>query len=68
MMACEYCEGEEPYPLIHKRDDWSEVYVVNGHIAMEKYTPQWRGCEVKEQMLKPINYCPMCGRDLRGDD
>lgn len=55
-MACEYCEG---YPLWN--GDYTEGIItdLNTLLVFEK--------ESSHSDEANINYCPMCGRDLRGD-
>lgn len=58
-MACEYCENEKPLFL----DDVDRIVITGtNELFVALYAYEWATacCE--------INFCPMCGRDLRGDD
>jgi predicted aconitase with swiveling domain len=54
-VMCEYCEQKDKYG--YSKEIMSEVCIVNG----EKLSVVIYGCE----LCGDINYCPMCGRNLR---
>lgn len=62
MMACEYCDSTEE--LFNKQN---LVMFLDGNRSMQAdvlYDPDnylW------ESFVVSINFCPMCGHDLRGD-
>jgi hypothetical protein len=61
-MTCEYCDDEKTIAdgdhcsAYIKRDCFNGGYVL---VAYER--------EFYSEATGRINYCPMCGRDLRGD-
>lgn len=57
---CEYC-GEEPEPIINTDDLTVHVDALLGKLYANHYNGQMRECERVD-----IDYCTMCGRDLRG--
>ncbi len=57
---CEYC-GEEPEPIINTDDLTVHVDALLGKLYANHYNGQMWECERVD-----IDYCPMCGRDLRG--
>lgn len=62
---CEYCEGVE-----------GKVMAVSDYFGavVEPYHMQLRVeyrcalCDVWDKDYVPVNFCPMCGSDLRGGD
>lgn len=66
---CEYCEGEYPVSIIVARleNEDTDVYVdftagLGPTLAMETVL----GLRSTFHSAR-INFCPMCGRDLRGE-
>lgn len=60
-MACEYCKWPNTKPII---DGDARVTVFGDESQM---WVEWYGFDDSRQDHETINYCPMCGRDLRGD-
>lgn len=60
-MTCEYCDNSQDKRIVNNDsvsvfvDDW------RGQLVIKYYDQLWQ--IASEQ----INFCPMCGRDLRGD-
>lgn len=69
---CEYCEQQDNklFPLLYGGfgSNLPTVFVFDGSIVMERFTPGFLRQGYYRQISKNINYCPMCGRDLRGDN
>lgn len=61
-MACEYCNPVKPKPII----DGGARVTVSGGVDAQMWV-EWYGYEDSREDHETINYCPMCGRDLRGD-
>lgn len=59
---CKYC-GEEPEPIINTDDLTVHVDALLGKLYANHYNGQMWECERVD-----IDYCPMCGRDLRGGE
>lgn len=59
---CKHCEGE-PDPIIKSVDLTVYVDAFLGKLYVNHYGGQMWECETEY-----INYCPMCGRDLRGGE
>lgn len=57
-MYCEYCENGKPL----FNDDGDGIVITQNELFVALYAYEWATacCE--------ISFCPMCGRDLRGDD
>lgn len=67
---CEYCEGKETRPIIFLRDrhasGWSQdVYIDNTPVCSSLVVDS-SVLELSTTGIVRINFCPMCGRDLRG--
>lgn len=60
---CKYCCGEEPEPIIKSDDLTVHVDAFLGKLYANHYNGQMWECERVD-----IDYCPMCGRDLRGGE
>lgn len=72
-MSCEYCNGSDEQKSIgsgeqygisiylnyYADDGWYIAAMSNARLFGKNY------CALEEEQ---INYCPMCGRDLRGDN
>lgn len=67
-MACKYCKDENPTPLRSESGDWPGVVIIGRLLTLERTVSQWMESGITYQRMTLINYCPMCGRDLRGDD
>lgn len=72
-MACEYCDGGDEQKSIGngKQEGISiylNYYVDDGwYIAAMSSAQLFRKTHIALEE-EHINYCPMCGRDLRGDN
>lgn len=57
---CEYCEHGElvPWRYADGFEGWIEVYIEHGELIVTIGS---------DELAIPVNACPMCGRDLRGD-
>ena len=68
-MACEYCDWKDkPNPFFYHGIKFPAAYVDGALLAIEFWEKQRLFSEPKrERLTSPINYCPMCGRDLRDD-
>lgn len=65
-MACEYCKCP-PVPLYFVGAGYPVVSVRRNSVEVIYYEQKL----LKKTLImdsKPINYCPICGRKLRGDD
>lgn len=64
---CKHCEGECPVSIIsvrlecEKTDVFVDLTEKCPDLTMETALGAWCACHSAR-----INYCPMCGRDLRG--
>lgn len=65
-MACEYCEGSKP--IYEYREDDCRI-CGNRIVAKVMAMGMCFGSPsiMNHGFSVDINYCPMCGRDLRGD-
>lgn len=64
---CEYCEGEETRPIILAKRS-SGMAEMKAYIAFRFGDPFLfveACCDYNAAHANPINFCPMCGRDLR---
>lgn len=62
---CEYCE-EFPKLLIKNVDDNFNgvgVKIEDGNLLVQVITDEWGGI-----VFASINFCPMCGRDLKAGE
>ena len=57
---CDYCEGKKPIPNNHEL----RVVAYIGTVPPVLYARVLGLVSIME----PIDYCPKCGRDLRGGD
>lgn len=66
-MACEYCDWvEKPVPFFYHGPDFPVGYVDGDYLAVDICGKQRLFFEAKRTHLtSPINFCPMCGEDLR---
>ena len=64
---CEYCEGNEPCPIILAKmsSGMEEVKAYLGFRFGDPFLFVETCCDCDTVRANPINYCPMCGRDLR---
>lgn len=61
---CEYCKEEKP--IVDYNTEEAKVWIVDGdHLMVEGLV----GCDYEEQLIgaSTINFCPMCGRNLKDD-
>lgn len=59
MMACKYCEGGEN---LFERGAEHACFNYRKELWVSLYAYDWVSAIIA------VNFCPMCGRDLRGDD
>ena len=59
---CEYCESPFRASLIDTGT--LQAFVTTGKMPYAEY----RGNGEQEYVEEPINFCPMCGRELGGDE
>lgn len=65
---CEYCEGDKTRPIVLAKRS-SGMPEVKAYIAFRFGDPFLfveACCDYNAVHASPINFCPMCGRDLRG--
>lgn len=55
---CKYCEGS--YLIGNPYDYNDALTIIDATLIMYSYDYKYR----QNRNEKPINYCPMCGRDL----
>lgn len=69
-MACKYCSWtDKPVPIFFHGVEFPVACVYGDHLAVDVWEKERIFSEPKRRRLtSPINFCPMCGRDLRGDD
>lgn len=67
-MACEYCTREARKPLLDEGFHFGDPSAY--FVGMANYDIEGEGWKllVNFDVEVPINFCPMCGRDLRGDE
>lgn len=58
---CEYCES--PIHALLLDTGTLQAFVTTGKMLYAEY----HGNSEQEYVEEPIHFCPMCGRDLRGD-
>lgn len=63
-MACEYCDGSEKNLIVQRLSDAS----LNSAFICPDGAPSICICVDYQWVYLAANYCPMCGRDLRGDN
>lgn len=61
-MACEYCTGNVCKPIVDGLKFEISV-TVDGYLFADFHSYNAVGC-----CEEKINFCPKCGRDLRGDE
>lgn len=59
---CKYCEGGKPLGASSSRFDGVEVEIEGADLVVGAW---YDSCVAIVPLYIPINYCPMCGRDLR---
>ena len=57
---CNYCE--------YDRDDYIRAIEKHGHIVLQPETAELRIRYYGNRSYVSINYCPMCGRNLKESD
>lgn len=72
-MACEYCRGEDELKSIGNGDQYGISIYLNYYIDEGWYIAAMANARLFGKNYfaleeEHINYCPMCGRDLRGDN
>lgn len=72
-MACEYCRGDDELKSIGNGDQYGisiylNYYIDEGWYIAAMATARLFGKNYFALEEEHINYCPMCGRDLRGDN
>ena len=59
---CEYCDGESNPKIIGRPLMTELLFCIRGKtLIMRALSKNW----LYPQWLLSVNYCPMCGRDLR---
>lgn len=61
---CEYCENSKVLGKSDSLNDGVEAVIDGVSLRVSGW---FDGCVGIEPIRIPINFCPMCGRDLRGD-
>lgn len=61
---CEYCEDGKPLGASSSRFDGVEAEIEGADLVVGAWYDSGVG---NVPLYIPINYCPMCGRDLRGE-
>lgn len=62
---CEYCDGVEGKPLV---SGTYFVAVIEPYYCLLRVDHCCDSCGICLRDYVPVNHCPMCGRDLRGED
>ncbi len=66
MMACDFCKGEEP--IYEHKDDFCKI---DGNRIVAKVMAMGvlfgSPSMMNHGFSASINFCPMCGHDLRGE-
>lgn len=60
---CKYCESDE-YLIGNDYDYNDSLMIKDATLIMSSYRIDNYGRDCETINKKPINYCPMCGRDL----
>lgn len=61
-MSCECCDGKEKNIFTHEQTEFILTIITNREKPMINVEDSFR-----KAYWKPINFCPMCGRELRGE-
>ncbi len=64
---CEFCNGEYEPEYIDGPNGyclWAEVYPFNNLLAVIAQANTEEGEMIEKAIEIPMNYCPVCGRDL----
>lgn len=65
---CEYCEGHETLAEDSCGASGIEVVIYGRELTANGWYGRCDDIQDMPSANTPINYCPMCGRDLRGDE
>lgn len=65
VLVCDYCDEACPEPIIAVT--CGEEYLLCAEIEDGKLCVRYERCGESVTVEKPINYCTMCGRDLRSE-
>ena len=61
-MSCEYCDGESQPEIVGRPLMTKLLFCIRGRtLIMRAMSKNW----LYPQWLLSVNYCPMCGRNLR---
>lgn len=66
---CEFCSGEYEAEYKDHRNGyclWAEVYPFNNVIAVIAQANDEEGELIEDSITIEMNYCPVCGRNLKG--
>ena len=64
---CEYCEGVQGHAMIDDDSFTVRLMPIYGQLHIDHECE--RSCDLSYDFCAvPVDYCPMCGRDLRGEE
>lgn len=67
-MACKYCQWKDkPVPIAYHGVDWPALYIDGAFLVVDVPVKKLFSAE-RKPLTSPINYCPVCGEKLGGDD
>lgn len=65
---CDFCEEEQFSDYIEHRNGyclWYEFYPFNQNLTVICQAQDEEGQMIEDAIVFDVNYCPVCGRDLR---
>lgn len=65
---CKYCEGVLGDAMVNNGSFTVRIMPIDGRLSIDH---EQGGCcldDIYDYCSIPIDYCPMCGRDLRGGE
>lgn len=65
---CDFCEEDQYSDYIEHRNGyclWYEFYPFNQNLTVICQAQDEEGQMIEDAIVFDVNYCPVCGRDLR---
>lgn len=64
---CKHCEGVQGHAMIDNGSFTVRLMPIDGRLNIDYECNGCYGCSAYDFCSIPANYCPTCGRNLRGD-